>query len=1302
MTDWRAEASRVIKAFDDALGRPPFPLNAPDDLVGKAQAVQETLVSVVAAGKLKSLDGVSEVTTTLPVLCASLREGTPNHTPCFRLYRPLLLAAAHASSFSNYPISYLLRDAEEVLGAQETPSATALRMACTVAGASAVELSEHHRDETKVENEVTLFTFMVLTHTLTPTHMRRFLRLRALESAATAYGSKRKGGKGGLKSTGGAFRAGGDDEKAHSRSIAVPCAEGGAEADACYSAVPRALLHSILAAPLSEECRAVFESFIDNTPKFLACVAGDGDLARRILDVYAARIVPKLKPSSLLLCLDAPLLDYYVDIVAVSQRIGHVTLLSSHEMLEVPLRAWDMARLRRLCCAAVSRSIGAEDAMASLLVYVFLYRIYCDLSEDETATAVQPSASGIPDKGPSVPATEAHLIVAVCKASKAVLLADRAPSSCASASSAYLQSKTGILLVEGRTVPPALKPLEVFGSLLLSRPAAVALWRKGLLRLLERESECLKGMTATATASALALESSLVGVMEGLLRGAPRPHQGVGASSKQHQEPTSGGAPKSKRKVKNASGNSGKDSQAAATSGSLTGRQQQGDGGAAEASPAPIPVSELLSGCCTCLVLAALLLRGAEASGSEGLSVVHEVGHEYGCALDCVVRAYAYLLQYQSQRLSAALWYNFSIFFTCYLWQWAMRAASGDIEYRDTNNLPFMRKLLSAPSSVTVLTALTEDTGSMLWLSPLLLPAYFSLSSLPNAAAEMLSQAPWSSPCRALWIAVLRAAANGESVGAETEAVKHASKISSPLWHQLHPVSGAFLLGVLCSRWSDAVLADVAECVAVAAVAGGDGAVVMASLIRMRMSEASAIKVAMQPTCGMELECVPASLSHAGLQRLLDEVEALQAKQLAAANSERQEEHEKSRRRVQEKLQSTQALAEAHRAFCEVAEARHAARTAEQQHVQEELQRRRAARDARLRDNAAALERKRQVALDKLRQKAVQTRAEAEAARQRRFSAYQRRLQSEYRVSTFLEHLMLSSARVMATREALRTVIDRITPDDLLEYLVSGEPKVPADMLGQDDSMDTADGVGAIGAALHEQSAVVSECQPQRQAPGPASPRPPVTGERCDFWSDVMDGAYTNERTSSQDNEKSSYRRIMDVAPEPAASTGAVLPHERSFHARIAPLMDLFCYDDGDEFGRVPDPLPILRLRIACRVWPAPQVQLLGFADVREAFERMRDRGLVRIHDDVAQLTLLGFRYHYPFHNPEGMLEVHLREARVRVQALVGVRNDLPCGQSPRHEASEGDDDIVDEEEEEGARVPYAQGRLLPELEFGI
>ncbi|KAG5498725.1 hypothetical protein JKF63_03013 [Porcisia hertigi] len=1305
MTDWRTEASRVIRAFDEALGRPPFPVEASDDLVLKAHAVHATIETVVSTGKLKVLDGVSEVTTTLPVLCASLAEGSPNRTPCLKLYRPLLLAVGEVICFSTYPISYLLRDAERLLAPRVDSVSIRPSVNSAAASNSTAACSAVAHDAAEVDNEVTLFRFMVLTRTLTPAYMRSFLRLPALDTVSGGKKANKKAGKGNQKSQKGASF--GDD---HGNKAPVSSHRPGSFAEEAHgvgsrnSTVPRALLRAMIDAPLPEECRAVFELFVDNTSKFLHCVAGDGDLAERILNVYATRIVPKLKPSSLLPCLDAPLLDYYVDIVAASQHARYATLLTSPELRNVALQTWDLARLRRLGRAAVSRKIEAHDAMASLVVYVFLYLIYCSLAQDHISPATTlPSSPNAPETEACISVTETYLITAVYKASKAVLFGDGVRSACEAGAFAYAQSRAGVLLVEGGAAPPALEPLQVFGALLLTRPVAAALWQGGF-GLQWDDTEDVRATAGEIATSASLLEALVVSILANISRGPPNEGQAVYSSSKQQQKSTQGGPARSKGKQRRSAGGGENSSRTDVVSCSPIGRPPED---AARNPPLPpTPLSELLSNCCICMLLIILARRGTGASGDEGCTSAH-AGYPQGAyLLDCIIRAYAYLLQHQSPHLNAALWDNFSVLLTCCMWQWALAVSCGDTAALEEAYLPSMEKLLSSPRTTTVLTALTADTGSILWLSPLLLPASLSQQDSSNPARRVLSQALWGSLCRPLWMAVVHAAVSADSPGGEATAPEQTPKaVSTPLKRQLHPVCDGFLLGVLCSQWSHAVLADVAECLAAATTRRGDGASLVARLFHMCADDACSRTVAKPPVCGVTLEYVPASLFSHGLHCFLSEVKRCQEKNSCTAELAKQRECEESRQRIQEKVEGIRALAEADRIFHEAEEARRAARTDAQRHVREELERRRAAHTARLRDEAAALERKRLVALQTLQRKAEETRLEAEAARRRRFMSYKRRLESEYRVSTFLEHLQLSSARVMEVREQLRTVMDRITPDDLLEYLVSGVAKVPADMLddADDERVDiahtTADGDTVVG----DKQAPVGELNPKRKAPEPVAHLDRPFEECHGFWADVMDGASINARTAHQDGAGSSSRPLGEVgAAQPMGKVDAPSPATDricSFHARIAPLMDLFCYDDGDEFGRVPDRLPYLRLRTASRVWPAAKIQSLGFTDVHEAFGRMGERGLVRLYDGVVQLTLLGFRYHYPFHNPEGMLEVLLREAQEHARALAGARRSSLTHKDAGDEGSESDNDSVVDCSES---LSLSEDRLLPEVEFGI
>jgi hypothetical protein len=420
-------------------------------------------------------------------------------------------------------------------------------------------------------------------------------------------------------------------------------------------------------------------------------------------------------------------------------------------------------------------------------------------------------------------------------------------------------------------------------------------------------------------------------------------------------------------------------------------------------------------------------------------------------------------------------------------------------------------------------------------------------------------------------------------------------------------------------------------------------------------------------------------------------MEILQAGHRAVHDAAEAEAKEAAQRAMVEQLHRSSQLAAAHRYFIAETQSKQAAKAAEHAMVQAEAARRRAQAAARLRDDAAARARKRLNALETLRQKAEQTAAHREAARLSRFAAYQKRLQSEYRVSTFLEHLNLSSARVMETRDALRKVIDTITPDDLLEFLVSGEPKVPADMM--DDRAGDAEDMMVEAAPTEKEAATPSMTG--------APPAPRYTGERRDFWAEIMDNAVPVEPVKPTPSSANAEAAVLREKLSGTPSTGY---RRQSFHRRVSPFLDLFFYEDGDEYGNVPDTLPSIRLRLAASVWPPAKTQLLGFDDLRDAFNRMQQRGLVQVDNGVVQLTLLGFRYHFPFHNPDGMLEVYLREARERVRAVVAQRENkdgLATGE-PSDGGSGGEEWEEEQEEEEDDEENENADRLLPEVEFGI
>ena len=1328
--NWQAEATKAIQAFDEALGRPPFPQQAASELLDKANIVFHVMTQIVDAGRLKALEGVAEVTTTLPILCASLREGSPNHQPCLALYRPILLATGLASSLSTYPISHILSDAKCILGSalygndSGASSGVERNADCTKKPAA---VTHNERDNASddaaatASSEAALFTFMATTHSLTPNDMRRFLRLPVHTSDSAPTSNNKSKGKSKSGSVGllkGAERAG-------AASSSNSTAKGGSKAAASVAGsttdVPKAVVDAMLGASLTDDCRHVFESFFDNTQKFLDMVGCDGDLAGRILAVYGARVVAKLKPSSLLPCLNAALLDYFVDIVAGSFQGGGLgTLLTSKELREVPLKTWDVGRMRELACYAASRTVRPEEAMASLVVYTFLYMIYSELADRGGGATVALPSSFTGDDGQ----TEDLFMRSILRAAHAVLLANKMDKTTTMSLQAYAEANTGIVVVCAAGVPRWLEPLASFAQLLLARRTAVS-------RLLSAPPHRDRGggeggsdeFVEEAEESVQLLVSALCDVLDAVTNAAPKAQRTTVVSSAERQQPSTQTSrtrkPKGKQSDSTKGGEKGHHNN---SSGNATATASETSGktvSAAEQAVAPaVSLGEVLASCCSTLLFAELLSRSVRSS-STSFSPSECSQCQLGMLAD-VVHSYSYLLQYQPQRLNAALWQPFLALFAYCMWEHVssgvdavITAASNEVG-KDNERRQFKLTTFTPMNALAdVLSSATASTNSMLWLSPVVLPSRSTASPAKGAAAKMgqLLLARES----ALWLAVVQAAVNAHNT------TKQQQQTMPFFLEQLFPAPPAFVLGALCSAIDDEVLQTLAG--TVVSSAAGRGSVIIAGLQRLHEScrDWTALSSASVQSCFLS-RCVPAVVPESGLKRLLDIIAILQAGHEAMLQAAETDAKEAARRTMQDQLQRSHELAAAHEAFLTEAQEKRARKAAEQEVVHAEVERRRAAAAARFSEDAAARARKRQSALETLRRRAAQTAAHRDEVRRQRFAAYQQRLQSEYRVATFLEHLNLPSARVVATRDALRNVIDTITPDDLLEFLVSGEAKVPSDM--QDEGGEEEEEEEEEDLRMSATAAASAALQPAAPIGKEQARAPLYSGERRDFWAEIMDNAVPSApsapsstvrplpppSSSSAPAVPSTFAQNTpaEAAAPPPSQRSSVACRKQSFHKRVSPLLDLFFYEDGDEYGNVPDVMPSVRLRVAANVWPSARTQVLGFANLREAFDQMKQRGIVQVHGGVVQLTLLGFRYHFPFHDPDGMLEVYLREARERVRALMAAKRcssaaavvEEMTGEAEGDVDGEYDEEVEEDEEEE--EVDDNAGRLLPEVEFGI
>lgn len=291
------------------------------------------------------------------------------------------------------------------------------------------------------------------------------------------------------------------------------------------------------------------------------------------------------------------------------------------------------------------------------------------------------------------------------------------------------------------------------------------------------------------------------------------------------------------------------------------------------------------------------------------------------------------------------------------------------------------------------------------------------------------------------------------------------------------------------------------------------------------------------------------------------------------------------------------------------------------------------------------------VALERERQSA----AEREVLRQKKIEEYKEASLRSFRASTFLHSLGFSTSRVITI---LNEVVSRkkdIRPDDLLEYVVTGNVSIPEDMLME--SIDEAEQVGQKDKnSLEKQGAIADS----KEEVSPIS-----------FWEDVLQGSSVLEGKKN---------------PEKALQT----PESHSFHFRTRLYLDLFCYDGGDEYGQLPETLPQVSVKLAEKLLSPEEVAATGFCSANEAFCQLSRKTLIRLknkssgqRNTIAQLTPLGFRFHFPFHDPKGMLAVRIHAQKEKVLTLLKARQLSAQQETSRLHQEDAQHDFSIAEEEE-------------------
>ncbi|EKF37813.1 hypothetical protein MOQ_001982 [Trypanosoma cruzi marinkellei] len=290
-----------------------------------------------------------------------------------------------------------------------------------------------------------------------------------------------------------------------------------------------------------------------------------------------------------------------------------------------------------------------------------------------------------------------------------------------------------------------------------------------------------------------------------------------------------------------------------------------------------------------------------------------------------------------------------------------------------------------------------------------------------------------------------------------------------------------------------------------------------------------------------------------------------------------------------------------------------------------------------------------QKAIAMLKEMAAKTKAERLAEQRERLLRYRECVAMDSRILTFLERLHLTPSRIMQLLRTLRPHLPRMTYDDVLEFVVTGNRKVPSDMHAVDENTNNTN----TGDYAHA-GEVTGEVKEQAVC---------FVDEGPSFWDSVM------QRVAQQSDDQTRKNRVGGAEKEAYERN---LPNEAlgsSFHLRMSAVLDLFDYSMGTN-ETVPNPLPSLNVRCALRIIEKEALAGSGVCGVREAFLSCQQRGLCLLQNNTCTLTPLGFRYHYPFHDPEKMLEIQLERRREKARAMMAERQ---CA----------DSDVEEDEEEE-------------------
>ncbi|ORC90844.1 uncharacterized protein TM35_000072680 [Trypanosoma theileri] len=394
-----------------------------------------------------------------------------------------------------------------------------------------------------------------------------------------------------------------------------------------------------------------------------------------------------------------------------------------------------------------------------------------------------------------------------------------------------------------------------------------------------------------------------------------------------------------------------------------------------------------------------------------------------------------------------------------------------------------------------------------------------------------------------------------------------------------------------------------------------------------------------------------------GLSRLYESLLKTQEGRARTLEEEQQKKETEKRIRVLEAIQEKEELLANTKEFEREAQKRREAKEEEQMRIQRIREERQREKERKREQERKEQQVRRQKAAALVKEMALRTKVERLAEQQERLQRYRARVSSMTRMSTFLESVQLTPSRIMQVLLALRPYLPSMTHDDLLEFVVTGNRKVPNDM----HTVENVDSSGNLKSPDKEERVCFSDEVPS-------------------FWDSVMQLVAQESGTDTgntlefveKENEKETYNDVKDIGV--------------SFHKRVRIVLDLFDYSTGTNEA-LPDLLPSLNIRHAVRLLNSNKM-----FNGQELLLSCQQRGLCVMNNGVCTLTALGFRYHFPFHDPEMMLDIQFERRRAEVRAMLA---DVEPDDSDDYEDEESMNSSYQEEEEEDDDVVCFADELI-------